>query len=348
MKSSAIIVCPGRGSYNTDELGYLARYHGDKRELLSGFDSYRQRHGQETITGLDGAGKFNPAEHTRGDNASPLIFTAAYCDFLSIDRNRYEIVGATGNSMGWYIALACANALTPADGFRLVNTMGTLMQDHLVGGQILYPFMDSDWRPVSGKRAEIEGKIAEIDLRQGCSLALSIDLGGVLAIGGNENGLAAFEAEMPKVDDRFPMRLMNHAAFHTALQEPVVAEGRASLGREMFSKPSIPLIDGRGGIWWPDACYATALREYTLDHQIVQTYDFTKAVATAAREFMPDVFIVLGPGTTLGGPVAQSLIRVGWRGWTSKTDFKAAQADTIRLINMGDPEQRGMVVDRTE
>jgi [acyl-carrier-protein] S-malonyltransferase len=343
VKRTAVVVAPGRGTYNSAELGYLKRHHGDKAAMLAEFDAFRQARGQETVTALDSAPRFSAARHTRGDNASPLIYAAAYADFLSIDCDRHDIVAVTGNSMGWYIALACAEALDAMGGLEVANTMGTLMQERLIGGQLVYPMTDDNWRSVPGRRAEIEAKMADIDARPDRALALSIDLGGMLVLAGNDAGLAVFEAEMPKVDDRFPMRLKNHAAFHTALQKPVATEGRARLGPELFRQPALPLIDGRGGIWHPKSSDVAALRDYTLGHQVTKPYDFATAIATAAREFMPDVFIVLGPGTTLGGSVAQSFIRASWRGWDSKTAFQDANSDETRLISMGMGTQRRLV-----
>ena len=71
--------------------------------------------------------------------------------------------------------------------------------------------------------------------------------------------------------------------------------------------------------------------------------DFTRAIEVAAREFAPDLFIITGPGTTLGGAVAQSLILADWKGMDSKDAFKARQADSPLLISMGMDEQRGSV-----
>ena len=68
-------------------------------------------------------------------------------------------------------------------------------------------------------------------------------------------------------------------------------------------------------------------------------------IRTAAREFAPDYFIVAGPGTTLGGAVAQGLIRANWRGLSSKADFQRMQADTPFLISMALPEQRALVTE---
>jgi [acyl-carrier-protein] S-malonyltransferase len=340
MKQTAVVVAPGRGTYNRSELGYLARHHADKSELIAGFDALRAEAGQKTLSELDGAARFSGPQHTRGDNASALIYACSYADFLSIDRARYDIVGVTGNSMGWYTALACAGALQPLGGLEVVNTMGTLMQEHLIGGQLIYPFTDADWREIPGERQRILARVDDISSRGGHVLAVSINLGGMLVLAGDEAGLAAFEAEMPRVQERFPMRLPNHAGFHTRLQEPVAEAGRARLGAELFSQPEHTLIDGRGGIWRPGACDLKALRDYTLGHQVVEAYDFTAALRVAARELMPDVFIVLGPGATLGGATAQSLLMNGWRGMNSKSDFQAAQSGSLRMISMGREDQR--------
>jgi len=344
MTKTAVVICPGRGVYNKPELGYLGRYHADKEALFARFDEERRKLGQETLAALDGASTFSIATHTRGDNASALIYSASFGDFLAIDRNRIEIVAVTGNSMGWYTTLACGGALSPEGGFQVVNTMGTLMQESLIGGQLIYPFTAEEWRAAPQRKAELLALVEEIGGLTGHVLTLSIDLGGMLVLAGNDAGLSAFQAAVPVAQERFPMRLSNHAAFHSALQAPVAAAGRARLPSSLFGQPAIPMVDGRGAIWWPGATDAEALWDYTLGHQVTETYDFTKAVQVAAREFAPDLFIVPGPGTTLGGAVAQSLILSGWRGLDSKAAFQAAQKDAPILAAMGMEEQRPWVV----
>jgi len=343
MKKTAIVVAPGRGTYNRTELGYLAKLHLNNAALIKKFDGYRSSQNQKTVTELDSAAHFSGATHTRGDNASPLIYACSYCDFLSIDRNEIDILAVTGNSMGWYTALACAGALDPMGGLEIVNTMGSLMQESLIGGQLIYPFVDDEWAPVQQQRNAIESKIQEIDGRKDMVLSISINLGGMFVLAGNEAGLSAFEAEMHRLQERYPMRLPNHAAFHSKLQLSVAAKGRDDLSESLFLQPELPLIDGRGAIWNPKASNLTALYEYTLGHQVVETFDFTKAIRTAALEFMPDMFIVLGPGTTLGGATAQSLLLANWRGLNTKPDFKAAQTAQPILASMGIPEQRKML-----
>lgn len=336
----AVVVCPGRGTYGKGELGSLLRLHGTKRELLADYEAVRAAAGQDSLAVLDGAAAFDGARHTRGDNASALIHAMTVADAL--DLRGVEVVAVTGNSMGWYSALPVAGALTAVDGFRLANGMGTLMQAALIGGQLVYPFLGDDWLPDPARKAELLALVAGIGARAGHVLTLSIDLGGMLVLAGNDAGLSAFTAAAPKVG-QFPMRLANHAAFHSALQAPIAAQGQAAFAALPWGQPQVPLIDGRGAIWWPGSTDTRALAAYTLGHQVTETYDFTRAIAVAAREFAPDVFIVTGPGTTLGGAVAQSLILANWRGMGSKADFQSLQNAAPVLVSMGRSDQRGLV-----
>lgn len=335
----AVVVCPGRGSYNQPELGYLQRHFADK-VLLAQFDAQRTDLGQCTLSALDSAERFSNAVHTRGDNASALIFAAALGDFRALDRTVVDVVAVTGNSMGWYSALACAGAVSAEDGLRIANTMGLLMQQAAIGGQLLHPFMADDWRVPSGRRAELLAIVEQIATTSDHALSLSIELGGMLVLAGNEPGLAAFERAVEPAQERYPLRLRNHAAFHTALMAPIAEQGRQALPVTMFGDPALPMIDGRGAIWWPRTCDAAALHAYTLGTQVVEPYDFTKAITVAAREFAPDVFIVLGPGTTMGGAVAQSLVLANWHGMHDKATFRASQDKAAILISMGLPDQR--------
>jgi malonyl CoA-acyl carrier protein transacylase len=246
--------------------------------------------------------------------------------------------------MGWYIALACGGALTAMGGFEVVNTMGTLMQQASIGGQIIYPLVDESWREVPGRRAEVTALADAIGARKDHALYLSIDLGGMLVFAGNDASLAALEKALPPVGQRYPMRLAHHAAFHTPLQAPVSLTALETLGPGLFGQPEIPLIDGGGRIWWPHAASPDRLRRYTLDTQVVEPYRFSTAARVGVREFAPDAIIVLGPGTTLGGSVIQSLIAANWSGMTDRAAFEELQARDPFVLSMGRDDQRPLVI----
>ncbi|MFX0546529.1 ACP S-malonyltransferase [Roseovarius sp. S1116L3] len=340
MSCRAVLICPGRGTYNKSELGYLARHHAGA-PLLETFDDLRRAEGLTSLTELDSAERFSTETHGTGDVASPLIYACSYLDRAALAED-IELVAVTGNSMGWYTALAAAGALDAEGGLQVVSTMGRLMHEAAIGGQLVYPCTGPDWRPDPARRAGLMQTVRQIDGHAGV-LRLSIDLGGMLVLAGDEAGLAEFEASVPKLDNRFPMRLPHHAAFHTDLQAPVAEAGRAALPATLFGQPELPMIDGRGGVWWPGASDLGALYDYTLGAQVTETYDFARAIRTAAREFAPEMFIVAGPGNTLGGSVAQSLIACDWQGMADKAAFQQRQEDTPLLVSMGLDEQRAIV-----
>ena len=344
-RKTALVVAPGRGTYGKGELGSIARLHGAHfGDLIANFDAQRRDRSQPTVTELDGADRFSVATHMRGDVAAPLIYTATALDYLSIDRDKYDVVAALGNSMGWYSALACAGAVSVEDGFRISNAMGLNSQTHGPGGQILLQIVDEDWRPVPSLRAALLDLVAAIDARPDHALALSIDLAGMLVLAGNEEGLAALLAEAPATPGRDPLRLAGHGPFHTPLMFGSSDKAKAELPASLFGRPALPLVDGRGHIWRRFSSDPADMWDYTFGHQILAPYDFALSVQVAVKEFAPDVFILPGPGDTLGGAIAQSLIGIGWRGLASKTDFMARQASDPILLSMGRADQRALVV----
>ncbi len=63
----------------------------------------------------------------------------------------------------------------------------------------------------------------------------------------------------------------------------------------------------------------------------------------STSEFAPDVVIVLGPGTSLGSAIAQSLIADSWLDIANKADFTERQKSTPVLYAMGIEQQRNAV-----
>lgn len=338
-KKSALVICPGRGTYNKDELGYLRRHHPDKADFIAAVDDYRRARNQTPVGDLDNREKYSLAEHTRGDNASPLIYTCAYADFMAIDRDKFDIAAVTGNSMGWYIALACGGAATDMKALHIINTMGTLMHERLTGGQLIHTLVDENWREIPGRRETFMNLIDTIP-----DLHVSIELGGMMVFGGTKEALDALEKKLTPEQGKFPMRLTNHAAFHTPLLRPVSDHARTILHDDLFQRPSIPLIDGRGNIWTPHATATHEIWDYTFGHQVHTYYDFTRAVQVSVKEYAPETIIILGPGSTLGGAVAQSLIGIGWQGMTSKEEFIARQKSDPYILAMGMDEQRKFAI----
>lgn len=339
MKQTIAVVCPGRGTYTKTELGYLKKHRPAQEPFLNRLDQWLAAKGQPTVSDLDNAKQFSLKTHTPGEYASTLIYACSAADFMAIDRDKYEIVAVTGNSMGWYTALALAGALEEAASFELINTMGSMMKDGIIGGQLIYPVVDGDWRPDPDKRALVDNAVRELGAHH------SIHFGGYAIIGAEEKVLQQLMKSLPPVDDgKYPFILVNHAAFHTPLLKQTSEKAFSLLGPQLFKRPDLPLVDGRGVIWQPYSTDTDLLREYTLGHQVYEPYDFTAAIEVTLKEFAPDKLVLLGPGATSGGAIGQILVKNRWWGVEDKAGFSARQEKDPVLLAMGRAEQAARLV----
>ena len=343
MKKRAVVICPGRGTYTKETLGYLRQYGGHVRPFLEDLDKRRVQTKQITVSELDRDTTFKPQLHTKGENASPLIYACSYADFTSINPEKFDIVAVTGNSMGWYLALAFGGALDMRGGFDVVNTMGSMMKDQIVGGQVIYPVCDKEWRKSPDKMAIVDQAVVRAHQKSGSEIYLSIALGGYIVLGSDQSGLNALLKELP-TEENYPFQIINHAAFHTPLLRPIAEKAFHTLPQSLFHKPKFPLIDGRGCVWQPYSTNIEDLYHYTLGHQVVEPYDFTRAVTVALKEFAPDQIILLGPGSTLCGALGQIFVENKWHGIDSKQAFTERQAGDPLLLAMGRADQRALVI----
>ena len=333
-KERVVVVCPGRGTYTKETLGYLKKYRPQYQDFFNTLDKKRKTLGAPTISEMDSEEIFKPSMHTKGENASALIYACSFADFMSLDPDKYEVVAVTGNSMGWYIALAVAGVLDVNGAFEVINTMGSMMKDQIIGGQIIYPTTDENWQKKADALPMIEAAIQEANQVSGGEAHVSIHLGGYLVIGGQQKALDFLLKKLPKIEN-YPFQLINHAAFHTPLLKSTSEKAFQILHQDLFHAPKIPLIDGRGHIWTEFATSQEEIYRYTFDHQVVKAYDFTKSISVALKEFCPDRLILLGPGNSLGGAIGQILIENNWNRLASKKDFSDLQATNPFLVSLG-------------
>ena len=346
MTRRALVVCPGRGSYDRSSLGGLQALNAAAAQVVDACDAWRERHGRPTVRSLDAADAFRSNLHVAGENASLLTFAASLADLAQLDRSAFEIVGVTGNSMGWYTALAAAGALPIDDAIELVDTMGAYQAGNVIGGQVLWPVC-GDVRP---GHLEDPARVAVLDAAlDACNAAghaayWSIRLGGYAVLGADRGGVKWLLENLPKEqrgDRVFPNQLPLHSAFHTPLLDETAARARADLSHLRYRAPDVPLIDGRGYVFRPYHADPRALADYTLGHQVVAPYDLGAAVRTALRHTGADVVVALGPGNGLGGALARILRAERWGG----DGFAERQAgDAPTLLSFGVAEQRSRLV----
>ena len=335
-RKRVVVVCPGRGSYTRETSNYLSNSLPEMDEFIKTFDSRRAAENLIKISELDKT-TFRAKTHMTGENASSLIYSCSLNDFISINKNKYDIVAICGNSMGWYISLALGNAITFENGYDIIQTMGKITNEKGEGGQIIYPIIDSEWN------IDLEKKAMVLDAIDNANGFISIHLGGYIVIGGEQKALDSLIKELPS-EDKYPFQIPYHSAFHTPLLDHIRPLAESSFNNIRFNKPTVPLVDGRGKIWTPWSASVDELYDYTLNDQVTKTYDFSSSVMVALKEFCPDNVILLGPDNSLGGPVAQVLIDQNWNDLNSKETFIKSQHTDPFLISMGMKEQRYMVL----
>ena len=333
----ALVVCPGRGSYQKAHLGSLQEPHPVLQEL----DHFRKDLGRKTLTELDGAERFSGTRHVAGENASILTFGATARDLAMLDPNKVDVVAIAGNSMGFYSALYAAGCLSLLDAAHLIESMGAFQKGNVIGGQMLYPTVNEDWK-ADTERCQSVDKVLEHE-----EVHLSIRLGGTAVIAGSTEGLRHCAQTLPTIKQgarEFPLQLPMHSAFHTPLLEATSALAKEALSDLQIRSPRIPLIAGNGRVFGQWSSNDDIL-DYTLGEQVVETYDFSLSIKAALGDFAPEAVILPGPGDTLGGPVAQTMIQMGWRGLRDKQDFLEAQkAEQPILLSMAWPKQRKKVI----
>ena len=258
IKKRIVVVCPGRGSYSRETSNYLVHSDSDLNSLIRSHDKVRLSNGLPSVSELDSS-SFRTKTHMSGENASTLIYACSLKDFFSIVQQKYEVVAICGNSMGWYTALAIGGSISYKHGFKLIQKMGTLTHENGIGGQIIYPIVDDNWRKDEKLYESVLKEILKIGAK------VSIKLGGYLVIAGLQNQLDHLLKELPKID-KYPFQIPFHSAFHTELLEKIPSLAESKIERAIFSKPKLPLIDGRGNIWSPWSTNLNELYSYTLNH----------------------------------------------------------------------------------
>jgi acyl transferase domain-containing protein len=336
-----LIVCPGRGSYTSSTHGWIGRFGAFAPDEISRADARRAARGESTLSDLDGAARFDAKTMLSGANAAGLTFLSSVADLARLDPEKVEPVAVLGNSMGWYTALYAAGALDFDDGLELIETMGG-MQSHGSGSQLVYPLVDEKWCADVEALERVEQALAKT------GALWSIRLGGLAVLAGPDDVLDALESALPTVQlgrTSYPYRLKAHAAYHTPLMADASRRGQKALAGLGWRTPTASLIDGTGRIHRPGVASPRDLQAYTLGAQVVETFDFTRALEVGLKAFGPEQLLLLGPGASLGGAVAQVLIANRWQGLTCRAELDARQAsDSPLVISLGREEQAAQVV----
>ena len=194
-----------------------------------------------------------------------------------------------GHSLGEYVALVAAGALSLADGARLVRERGRLMQAAVPAG--------------SGAMAAVLGADDELVAEVCSSIAgpevvvpANFNSPGQIVIGGSVGGVDAAMAALAERGVRKMVKLAVSVPSHTPLMRQAAEQLAASMAELSWSMPSIPVVQN------VDAAVHDSIEsiQNALRRQLFLPVRWTECVqALAARGV--NRFGEAGPGKVLTG-----------------------------------------------
>ena len=201
-----------------------------------------------------------------------------------------EPVAMAGHSLGEYSALVAADALSFADGLRLVRKRGELMQEAVpVGVGAMAAFIGLDDQAVAAVAEEAsQGEV--------CAVA-NYNSPGQTVIAGHK---AAVDRAVAMARDRGARKatlLAVSAPFHSPLMRPAREGMAAELAKVEFRAPRVPVV---ANVDAAPVLTGDAARD-ALVRQIDGPVRWVESVTWMAQSAGVRTFLEIGPGNVLTG-----------------------------------------------
>lgn len=284
MSQSLALVFPGQGSQQLGMLGDLAAEHSIIQETFAeasealGFDLWSMvQQGPE-------------ADLNSTENTQPALLTSSVALWRLWQQQGGETPATVaGHSLGEYSALVCAGAIDFADGVKLVQLRGQLMQAAVPAG--------------SGAMAAILG-LADADVVAACEAAaqgevvsaVNFNCPGQVVIAGQKAAVARGVEACKEAGAKRAVELPVSVPSHCALMQPAAEKLGEALANIDVRMPAISLIHNVNA---GTAIDVAELRDL-LVRQLYSPVRWTESVQ-AMQATGVETLIECGPGKVLSG-----------------------------------------------
>lgn len=196
------------------------------------------------VSGIDVAGLcFNttPEVLSRTENSQIAIFTHSLAALAALQERGVAFEACAGFSLGEYTALVASGVMSLADGVRIVQKRGQLMQavaDQTEGGMAAVLGLDD--------RLVEEACVACSD-GQCVIMPVNYNCPGQLVVAGDREGLDAVIDQCKAAGARRAVPLAVSGAFHTPLMADAAAELRLFAEKFSFQSPCMPVYSNLNG-----------------------------------------------------------------------------------------------------
>jgi len=284
MSQSLALVFPGQGSQQLGMLGDLAAEHSIIEQTFNeasdalGFDLWKMvQEGPE-------------ADLNSTENTQPALLAAS----VALWRLWQQQGGATpatvaGHSLGEYSALVCAGAIDFADGVKLVQLRGQLMQAAVPAGTGAMAAILGlpDAEVVAACEAAAQGDVVS---------AVNFNCPGQVVIAGQKEAVARGVEACKEAGAKRAVELPVSVPSHCALMRPAAEKLGEALNAIDVRMPVISLVHNVNAATAQDA---TELRDL-LVRQLYSPVRWTESVQ-AMQAMGVDTLIECGPGKVLSG-----------------------------------------------
>jgi [acyl-carrier-protein] S-malonyltransferase len=228
----------------------------------------------------------------RTDVAQPGIFTTSVAIVRVLEERGLRRDAAplvTGLSLGEYTALWCANALSFADGLRLVRLRGEAMQD-------ASERVKSSMVSLMGASEEQALALAAVGAKVGICSVANINAPGQIIVSGELAALDAVEAAAKDHGVRRTRRLTVAGGFHSECMRSAADRLKRALAEVTIQKPNVPFVSNVTALPTNDP---QAIRAQLAD-QVCAPVLWEKSMRWALAQGMQK-FLEPGPGEVLAG-----------------------------------------------
>ncbi len=283
MTKQCVVLFPGQGS---QKIGMLSELEAEYPLIQEVWNEASSALGYDLRAVIQDPQKLNQTQYTQ-----PAILAASVALFrIWAPMTDLEIVGMAGHSLGEYSALVCADAMTLAQGVKLVARRGELMQAAVpegIGAMLAVLGLEDE---------QIAGVCHGISTPTQSLTPANFNAPGQVVVAGHQALVPAFIEAATRAGARKVLPLSMSVPSHCALMKPAQDRFGEALSQVPFKMPHYAILQN-AALEVPKNLNTLVSN---LTRQLCEPVPWVKMMSRFITDGVED-FIECGPGQVLSG-----------------------------------------------